>query len=240
MTSYFVLIQGSENKIVILSLVRSNEGGHIGFLAKRNRLCVAVSRARAALYICANVATLVSESHWKTLVEHLQQRECVGEHIPLRCPRHEKDQIIRISSHDFPSSWEQGLLCGWPCKVILPCKHRCQSTCHFGEHPRCAVPVNFIVESCGHEATRKCYESEEEYACAKEIIFSKSCGHTDVFPCWKVSTKDGFRSLKCMRPCSKKLKCLHPCGLLCFQDCKSSPCFVCLMIERARKRNQRK
>lgn len=38
--------QGEENEIIILSLVRSNNGGGIGFLKLENRACVALSRAR--------------------------------------------------------------------------------------------------------------------------------------------------------------------------------------------------
>lgn len=38
--------QGEESRIVILSLVRSNRDGKIGFLAAQNRVCVALSRAK--------------------------------------------------------------------------------------------------------------------------------------------------------------------------------------------------
>ena len=38
--------QGEENKIIILSLVRSNSQGQIGFLKVANRVCVALSRAK--------------------------------------------------------------------------------------------------------------------------------------------------------------------------------------------------
>lgn len=38
--------QGEENKIIILSLVRSNTNGQIGFLKVANRVCVALSRAK--------------------------------------------------------------------------------------------------------------------------------------------------------------------------------------------------
>jgi len=38
--------QGEENEIVLLSLVRSNRDGDIGFLKTNNRLCVALSRAK--------------------------------------------------------------------------------------------------------------------------------------------------------------------------------------------------
>ncbi|KAL4705941.1 hypothetical protein ACJJTC_017523 [Scirpophaga incertulas] len=43
--------QGEENKIVILSLVRSNKDGKIGFLAAPNRICVALSRAKEGSYL---------------------------------------------------------------------------------------------------------------------------------------------------------------------------------------------
>lgn len=38
--------QGEENKIIILSLVRSNSQGQIGFLKVVNRVCVSLSRAK--------------------------------------------------------------------------------------------------------------------------------------------------------------------------------------------------
>lgn len=38
--------QGEENKIILLSLVRSNADGNVGFLKIDNRICVALSRAK--------------------------------------------------------------------------------------------------------------------------------------------------------------------------------------------------
>lgn len=38
--------QGEENKIILLSLVRSNDENNIGFLKTDNRICVAISRAK--------------------------------------------------------------------------------------------------------------------------------------------------------------------------------------------------
>ena len=43
--------QGEQNKVIILSLVRSNDRGQIGFLNVQNRICVALSRAQQGLYI---------------------------------------------------------------------------------------------------------------------------------------------------------------------------------------------
>ena len=47
--------QGEENEIIILSLVRSNPQNKIGFLSISNRVCVALSRARRALYCIGNM-----------------------------------------------------------------------------------------------------------------------------------------------------------------------------------------
>ena len=41
--------QGEENDIILLSLVRSNKEGKIGFLKTENRVCVALSRAKVGL-----------------------------------------------------------------------------------------------------------------------------------------------------------------------------------------------
>ena len=43
--------QGSENDVVIISLVRSNKDGNVGFLQERARRVVAQSRARLGLYL---------------------------------------------------------------------------------------------------------------------------------------------------------------------------------------------
>ena len=50
--------QGSESDVVVLSSMRSNLGGGIGFVANPNRLNVAVSRARMCLVIVGDHATL--------------------------------------------------------------------------------------------------------------------------------------------------------------------------------------
>ena len=52
--------QGQERDVVILSLVRSNFRGQLGFLQDVRRLNVALTRARACLYVCGDLGTLVS------------------------------------------------------------------------------------------------------------------------------------------------------------------------------------
>ena len=60
-------MQGKDNDVIIVSLVRSNPSSTIGFLSSINRLCVAISRARFALYLFGNSAALSSSSKkgWK-------------------------------------------------------------------------------------------------------------------------------------------------------------------------------
>lgn len=46
--------QGEENDIILLSMVRSNDIGKLGFLDKENRVCVALSRAKRGLFVIGN------------------------------------------------------------------------------------------------------------------------------------------------------------------------------------------
>jgi len=47
--------QGGEEDLVIISTVRSNFGGKVGFLSNRQRTNVAITRARYALFCCFQV-----------------------------------------------------------------------------------------------------------------------------------------------------------------------------------------
>ncbi|MBV8194100.1 MAG: AAA family ATPase [Candidatus Dormibacteraeota bacterium] len=64
--------EGREEDIVVISLVRSNERGRIGFLRVPNRLNVAISRAKRLVACIGDSATLRSgeESMYGQLVEH--------------------------------------------------------------------------------------------------------------------------------------------------------------------------
>ncbi|PVH35757.1 hypothetical protein PAHAL_7G265900 [Panicum hallii] len=69
--------QGSEEDVIILSTVRSNGAGFIGFLSNVRRTNVALTRARHCLWILGNAATLRgSGSIWEELVRDAVDRRC--------------------------------------------------------------------------------------------------------------------------------------------------------------------
>ncbi|XVF06350.1 hypothetical protein REPUB_Repub06bG0040400 [Reevesia pubescens] len=69
--------QGGEEDVIIISTVRCNINGSIGFLSNRQRANVALTRARHCLWILGNEATFVkSGSVWKKLVIDAKQRGC--------------------------------------------------------------------------------------------------------------------------------------------------------------------
>lgn len=59
--------QGQERDVIIISLVRSNDNGNIGFLRDLRRMNVAMTRARMKLIIIGSVATLTRHPFYKRL-----------------------------------------------------------------------------------------------------------------------------------------------------------------------------
>ncbi|KAG2489168.1 hypothetical protein HYH03_012394 [Edaphochlamys debaryana] len=66
--------QGGEVDVVILSAVRSNPRGAVGFTADPRRLCVAATRARHGLVVLGSAATLGRDTLWAALLEHARAR----------------------------------------------------------------------------------------------------------------------------------------------------------------------
>ena len=67
--------QGQERDVILVSLVRSNEEGQIGFLRDLRRMNVAITRARMKLIILGDVATLTKHPFYKKLWEYCENEE---------------------------------------------------------------------------------------------------------------------------------------------------------------------
>ncbi|CAA7045960.1 unnamed protein product [Microthlaspi erraticum] len=69
--------QGGEEDVIIISTVRSNGNGKVGFLSNRQRTNVALTRARYCLWVIGNETTLaLSGSIWAKLVMDSKRRKC--------------------------------------------------------------------------------------------------------------------------------------------------------------------
>ncbi|XP_037538873.1 DNA-binding protein SMUBP-2 [Nematolebias whitei] len=65
--------QGREKEAVVLSLVRSNRKGEVGFLAEDRRINVAVTRARRHIAVVCDTQTVQSHAFLKSLVSHMTE-----------------------------------------------------------------------------------------------------------------------------------------------------------------------
>ncbi|XP_076063757.1 NFX1-type zinc finger-containing protein 1-like isoform X2 [Oratosquilla oratoria] len=235
--------QGEESKIILLSLVRSNEEGKVGFLRTDNRVCVALSRAKHGLYIAGNMSILCSSSDlWKTINKSLQDEKMIGENLILKCENH-PDELITASSGDdiFKKSPEGG--CTRSCPKFLPrCGHPCPKVCHVidkgHEDVRCKLDCPEILCKRDHQCPLKCWQECEP--CKVLVRKRLPCGHTDTIPCYvkrkeydckeivdkRIPTCDHVvpmachkdpQYFKCPLPCDTRLECGHKCRFNCHQ-----------------------
>ena len=163
--------QGEENDVILLSLVRSNETANIGFLDSKNRLVVALSRARRGLYVFGNSVTLtcqetsygedrqgfVRDPIWRSIIDHLRDKmryELDGG-LPITCSNHRR--TVRI----YDAAGWKGLAggCHLRCTGALHCGHPCPYLCHPFDHSRviCSVPCTKSLK-CGHACSSQCGE----------------------------------------------------------------------------------
>lgn len=67
--------QGQERDIIVISLVRDNDEGQIGFLRDLRRMNVAITRARMKLIIMGNAETMKRHPFYKKLYEYINKEE---------------------------------------------------------------------------------------------------------------------------------------------------------------------
>jgi superfamily I DNA and/or RNA helicase len=67
--------QGQERDIILISLVRANAEGQIGFLRDLRRMNVAITRARMKLIILGDTSTLTQHPFYRKLYRFIEKEE---------------------------------------------------------------------------------------------------------------------------------------------------------------------
>ncbi|KAK3676923.1 hypothetical protein LTR78_003127 [Recurvomyces mirabilis] len=163
--------QGEENRIVLLSLVRSNEHGQVGFLDVDNRVCVALSRAQCGFYIFGNGALLYDrktkkgqKNTWRAILDILAGTKQIKDrptfqptrlfnHLPITCSNHGTQTQVAD-----PSDWQTvNGGCTRECDGHLPCGHPCLLKCHPYGHDEvpCQQQCGKMLP-CGHACEKNC------------------------------------------------------------------------------------
>ncbi|KAK5322248.1 hypothetical protein LTR98_011879 [Exophiala xenobiotica] len=78
--------QGEEAKVIIVSLVRSNNQKRVGFLRTTNRINVLFSRAQHGMYLIGNANTYSNIPMWQKVIEMLRDSESMDISLELCCP----------------------------------------------------------------------------------------------------------------------------------------------------------
>ena len=214
--------QGEENEIILLSLVRSNKQRKIGFLAVKNRVCVALSRARKGFYCIGNFSLLAEKSElWKRIAQDMRDQNAIGEALELVCTKHPDRKIHARVADDFKSAPEGG--CTLPCKFRLPCGHSCTRVCHpeDSDHALYKCQKDCSTEVCSEHQTKcskKCHFGEVCLLCPVEVEKKiPKCGHQQLVPCG-ISVE----TFKCQKKCWNYLPCRHLCPGKCWEECALS------------------
>jgi len=65
--------QGQEKETIILSLVRSNDDGNIGFLKDYRRMNVAITRAKEQLFVIGDSATIGGDAFYNSFLSYIEK-----------------------------------------------------------------------------------------------------------------------------------------------------------------------
>ncbi|KAK4872848.1 hypothetical protein RN001_014877 [Aquatica leii] len=219
--------QGEESKIILLSLVRNNNQGKIGFLKIENRVCVALSRAREGFYIMGNMDFMV-----------LKSQDSLGTSLLLRCQMHPDQEMSVALPDDFNNVPEGG--CSKLCGAQLICGHYCTKICHVvdikHEHFKCIAkctktcvsghkcrnlcyeqckPCKILMNRtlpCTHEHKLYCYVDINNFECPTLVQATLPCGHVDPEkPCHQPA-----ETHQCPFPCKTRV---DTCGHTCLKKC---------------------
>ncbi|CAK9210253.1 unnamed protein product [Sphagnum troendelagicum] len=169
--------QGEEADVVLISLVRNNDKGQIGFLAVPERVNVLLSRARYGMILLGNAQTLRKGSNkpgrrtWQILLEMLYKGGHVFPGLPTYCQRHPNCTALPSTPEQFDELVPNGG-CLTPCDSMLACGlHKCPRKCHpVGDHSKqkCEALCSMCC-SRGHVLEYKCYQDNPQCQTCEDL-----------------------------------------------------------------------
>ncbi|BES94733.1 NFX1-type zinc finger-containing protein [Nesidiocoris tenuis] len=241
MTTVVDNYQGEENTIVLLSLVRSNPFGSVGFLSIKNRVCVALSRAKHGLFMFGNMECLTKKEPtiWTEINQVLIRQESVGPQFSLKCLRHQNITKVETPA-DIYALEHSG--CNMACAADLECGHSCRNACHGEdlEHttkftckqpclkkcekghfcpltcdrpcPPCPTLLPKTLD-CGHTRSLQCCKPPLQDHCEEMLeVKLEKCGHNQMVFCKLVPR---IYSVACKATCEFEFTCGHLCKRTC-------------------------
>lgn len=220
--------QGEEAKIVIVSLVRSNEARKVGFLKTTNRINVLLSRAQHGMYLIGNSDTYANVPMWAQVIGMLQAEDSVSQTLALCCPRHTDTQITVSEPEDFARSSPEGG-CQLACeRRLAKCGHRCAARCHSESMHRvfaCPQACQRLHSPCNHNCQKATCGEDCGLCMVLVDNVQLPCGHTkDGVPCHL--TLD-VAKINCKVPVKKEVReCKHIVDVPCSRDVTTAK-FVC-------------
>jgi len=242
--------QGEEAKVVVISLVRSNDAKRCGFLNTSNRINVLLSRAKHGMYLISNSHTYEHVAMWANVIRMLKDKDSIGPTLELQCPRH-PDRSIQVSTPDHFGQFSPEGGCLLQCDQRLSCGHACISRCHsqvLHNAVKCLEPCPRPKSGCDHRCRLPCGDACQ-LKCTEKLEglnLSLPCGHVVISPlCWQsqnpsaiICTKNVPKTVPgCNHtatvPChidvaASSYKCTSPCGSpqLCGHSCRGE-CHRC-------------
>ena len=240
--------QGEEAKVIVVSLVRSNDERKCGFLKTSNRINVLLSRARHGMYIIGNAHTARSVPMWDQVITILEHDGNLGQALALCCPRHKETSIEVSKPDDFSVLSPEGG-CNRKCISRLTCGHACINKCHselLHDAVRCLERCQRVKKGCDHECPKVCGDPCDAKCQVQMPNIALPCGHV----CKKLACHfaQAPQTAECQvkveavmpgcghtvkvlchqLPLTAEHRCSAPCGaaLACGHDCKRA-CQAC-------------
>ncbi|EME78551.1 uncharacterized protein MYCFIDRAFT_37116 [Pseudocercospora fijiensis CIRAD86] len=189
--------QGEEAKVVVISLVRSNDQMKCGFLRTSNRINVLLSRAQHGMYIIGNSATTSNVPMWQGVINIFKSEANIGTTLELACPRHPDTPLQIHEPEDFARvAPEAG--CDLLCGKQLPCGHSCPQKCHaeaLHNSVYCLKDCNRPKTGCSHPCELPCgAECASRCDVVVQCNLTLPCGHVvSALPCWQLQDQSKIR-----------------------------------------------